>query len=84
MQKPINTEKYCLNDKMISRQFKILATPLEEARGWTGMEQIDNIACVGNILSPGGCWFHNVYVIIMLHNSHTCSIYSFVCWVLWN
>lgn len=33
MQKPVNTEEYCLNDRMISRQFKILATPLEEARG---------------------------------------------------
>lgn len=33
MQKPVNTEESCLNDRMISRQFKILATPLEEARG---------------------------------------------------
>ena len=50
MKQPVNTEEYCLNDEMISRQFKILATPLEEARGWTGVEQVDDTACVGNIL----------------------------------
>lgn len=33
MKQPVNTEEDCLNDEMISRQFKILATPLEKARG---------------------------------------------------
>lgn len=63
---------------MRSTQFKILATPLAEARGWIGMEQTGNLAGVANVL------FLDVRVIIMLHNLHTYFLYSSVYHVLHN
>lgn len=73
IQKPINTKDYCLDDGMIGRQFRILATPLEKAEGELGWSRYVTELVLVMLFPKVSAGFMMCFI------TYTCVLYVLLC-----